>query len=94
MGIERGMEEAHHGARMRIPPFFAFVIKYIAPVYLLVVFVGFCVQQAPAYAEQIASNPTVRHTLLFVLLVFAILTLATRAGARRWAEIESKGGDL
>lgn len=48
-GMERGMEEAHRGARMRIPKVYQFIIKYVAPVYLLVVFVGFCLQSVPPY---------------------------------------------
>jgi SNF family Na+-dependent transporter len=87
LGIERGMEEAHHGAQMRIPKFFQWVIKYVAPAYLGIVFVGFCVQQAPSYAKQIASNPVVQHTLLIVLLVFALLSAITYAGAKRWREM-------
>lgn len=94
LGIERGMEEAHHGAQMRIPRFFQVVIKYVAPAYLLVVFVGFCVQQAPSYAKQIAASSTVQHTLLLVLCVFALLTAITYRGAKRWAAIEAKGRDV
>jgi len=90
-GIDRGLEEAHRGAQMRIPPIYRFILKFVAPAYLLIVFVGFCVQQAPGYAEQIANNSTVRSTLLLVLFVFALLIAATYQGAKRWREIEEKG---
>jgi SNF family Na+-dependent transporter len=90
-GVDRGLEEAHRGAQMRIPAIYRFILKYVAPAYLLIVFVGFCVQQAPSYAEQIANNPTVRSTLLVVLFVFALLIAATYQGAKRWREIEERG---
>jgi neurotransmitter:Na+ symporter, NSS family len=46
-GLERGIEEAHHGAQMRIPKVFQFVIKYVAPTYLLIVIIGFCWNNLP-----------------------------------------------
>jgi NSS family neurotransmitter:Na+ symporter len=46
-GLERGVEEAHHGAQMRIPKVFQFIIKYVAPAYLLIVIVGFCWNNLP-----------------------------------------------
>ena len=87
-GIDRGMEEAHQGAQLRIPGVFRYVLKYVAPLYLLVVFIGFCVQQAPSYAEQIASNAIVRNTLILVLAVFALLTYITYLGGKRWKQRE------
>jgi SNF family Na+-dependent transporter len=38
MGIEKGWEEAHKGAEIRIPAFFKPIIKFISPLYLLVIF--------------------------------------------------------
>jgi len=46
-GLERGLEEAHHGAQIRIPRVFQIIIKYVAPAYLLVVIVGFCWNNLP-----------------------------------------------
>jgi SNF family Na+-dependent transporter len=39
MGIEKGWQEAHRGALIRIPGFFKFIIKYVSPVFLLTIFV-------------------------------------------------------
>ena len=39
MGIEKGWREAHRGAVLRIPRIFKFIIKYVSPLYLLVIFV-------------------------------------------------------
>lgn len=46
-GLERGIAEAHEGAQIKIPRFFQFVIKYVAPTYLLVVIGGFCWNNLP-----------------------------------------------
>src|SRR3989304_5051244 len=41
-GIDKGFEEAHHGAHVRIPGFYRFIMKYVTPTYLLVIFAFFC----------------------------------------------------
>lgn len=38
MGIDKGFEEAHRGAAIRIPWIFKPILKYVSPVYLLVIF--------------------------------------------------------
>ncbi len=38
VGIDKGFEEAHKGAHIRIPRFFKFLIKYVSPAYLLIIF--------------------------------------------------------
>jgi SNF family Na+-dependent transporter len=39
-GIDKGWEEINRGADIKIPMFFKFVIKYVTPLFLLVVFIG------------------------------------------------------
>jgi len=46
-GVERGLGEAHEGAHIRIPRVFYFIIKYVSPVYLLIVFFGWVFQNLP-----------------------------------------------
>jgi SNF family Na+-dependent transporter len=38
VGIEKGFSEAHRGAHVRIPSLFKFIIKYVSPAYLLLIF--------------------------------------------------------
>jgi SNF family Na+-dependent transporter len=38
LGIDKGLREAECGAHLRIPRFFGFVMKYLTPVFLLLVF--------------------------------------------------------
>ncbi len=47
-GIDRGWEEITRGADMKVPRFFRFVIKYVTPAFLLLVFVGAMIQPAGA----------------------------------------------
>jgi len=45
-GIRRGWEEITRGADMAVPTFFRFVIKYITPTFLLLIFVGSLIKPA------------------------------------------------
>jgi SNF family Na+-dependent transporter len=38
IGAEKGLREANRGAELRIPPFIAFLIRYVSPTFLLIVF--------------------------------------------------------
>jgi SNF family Na+-dependent transporter len=55
-GLERGIAEAHQGAQLRIPKFFQFVIKYVSPAYLIVIMIGFCLNNAPGYVDTLLGN--------------------------------------
>ncbi|MFV1968868.1 MAG: sodium-dependent transporter [Pirellulaceae bacterium] len=57
-GIERGEAEAHRGAHLRIPRFVQWMLKYVVPVYLLVIFIGFCTQNLPSSDERLFDVKT------------------------------------
>jgi SNF family Na+-dependent transporter len=84
MGVDRGLAEAHAGARIRIPQIFRFIIKYVAPAYLLIVFVGFCFQKLPESVEALVHHDTARNTLVGVGAVLTGLAILTWIGQKRW----------
>jgi hypothetical protein len=63
-GIERGHEELHHGANIRVPWFVQLVLKYVAPTYLFVIFATFCWQNLLNKEEHLLDAPTSVATLL------------------------------
>lgn len=83
-GLERGWKEAHEGANLRIPGFYKFVMKYVAPLYLLVVFAAFSVQNLPDWVQGVLDEPLRQGALLLVLVVIGILVLCTWVGEKRW----------
>jgi neurotransmitter:Na+ symporter, NSS family len=83
-GIERGWTEAHVGAHMRIPGFYKFVMKYLAPAYLLVVFAAFCVQNLPSWLRGVAEEPLRQGALALIVAVTLFLVACTWVGERRW----------
>lgn len=84
IGIERGYEEIRRGAEIRIPKFVMYIIKYVSPVYLLVVFVVWLFQTAGTYARKIGSDPVVTASVAFLVFVFLFFLLLVAQSVRRW----------
>ncbi|HEX5787548.1 MAG TPA: hypothetical protein VFY03_05175, partial [Woeseiaceae bacterium] len=89
-GVDKGLREAHAGAEFRIPGFFRFVIKYVSPVFLLTIFIGFCWTEMPDYVRTVLGNgdlPPDKNALLAWLVILAsisFLMAVTAIGSRRW----------
>jgi neurotransmitter:Na+ symporter, NSS family len=56
LGIDRGDEELHRGAHIRIPRFVQYMLKYIVPVYLGAILITFCIQKIPSSDAPIVSD--------------------------------------
>ncbi len=87
-GVDKGLEEAHQGSNMRIPKIFGFIMKYVSPTFLLIVVIGFCINNAPDYVHALfAETETAadaRRTWVLMLLTIAALATLVTVGARRW----------
>lgn len=83
-GVKKGLEEAHHGAHIRIPGFYMFIMKFVTPTYLLVVFAAFCWQNLPTWLEQVAEEPLRQGALALVLVTTILLVVCTHIGEKRW----------
>jgi NSS family neurotransmitter:Na+ symporter len=85
-GIERGKAEAHAGSRMQIPGVFWFIIKYVAPLYLLITIGRFVMQTLPEWIEKLGTNPVARNTVFLLFGVIVLLCLLVYVGEKRWRE--------
>lgn len=85
-GIERGKAEAHEGARIHIPGVFWFIIKYVAPLYLLVTIGRFAWLTLPKWIEGLGNNPVARNTVFLLFGVIALLCVLVYVGEKRWRE--------
>jgi SNF family Na+-dependent transporter len=82
-GIERGWKELHQGASIQVPPVFKIVMKYIAPAYLIIVFVGFTVQSLKDELVKSWATTGARAGVLTVLAILVYLIVVTRIGEKR-----------
>jgi len=83
-GIDRGMKEAHHGAQIHIPHFYRFIMKYVTPTYLLVIFIAFCWSNLPSWARAVADEPLKQGAVGLIVAVTVFLVICTRVGEKRW----------
>ncbi len=83
-GTRNGMAELDQGALMKIPRVFRFIMKWIAPAYLLVVLCGFVYSQLPAKLTEMAGNPVALWTVIIIAAVLILLIAVLAVGERRW----------
>ena len=99
VGIEKGWAEAHKGAEIRIPSFFKVIMKYVSPVYLLVIFGLFVWYNVIGYNSETGEfNPTsyvtdlvgqepngvARLSVGLVLLVITFFLILISLAGKRW----------
>lgn len=98
LGVDKGHEELNRGSSIRVPRFVMFIIKYIAPVYLIAVMIIWIIQNAissPADGSrskiqqitqfhQYEGGWKVIMTLGFIALVGGMFMLLAHASAKRW----------
>jgi len=81
-GIEKAWEEIHHGAEMRVPKIYKFIIKYITPLFLLLI-LGFWLYQEgiPAILMKGADpgdKPYILGIRLMLLAIFISLAILVK----------------
>ncbi len=87
-GIERGHEQLHQGAHIRVPWAVQLMLKYVTPAYLLVIFIGTCYSSGPGYARTLAQGGVPFWSVFFIFTVLVFLLLLIHTAGRRW---ESEG---
>ncbi|HUP47695.1 MAG TPA: sodium-dependent transporter [Thermoanaerobaculia bacterium] len=83
-GVKRGMKEAHQGAEIRIPDFYRPIIKWVSPIYLLIIFVAFCVMNLGDWIRGVGQQPAAQLALALVGAVAVMLLVMVRIGEKRW----------
>jgi len=84
LGAERGIREANRGSDMRIPPFFAAIIRYVCPTYLVVILGSFAYNRFPEQVRAIGSSPAKVLTVAFMFVLLVFLVFLVHLAARRW----------
>ena len=86
VGIDRGFEEAHRGANLRIPSIFKFILKFVTPLFLLVIFAGWLVQSFWDKIEALQEKPVALMTMVNMGIVLLFLVLLVNLAGERWRE--------
>ncbi len=91
LGIGRGFEELNRGAEIRIPNFVKYILKYVSPVYLIVIFVAWCYMELFKSGErlqQIRDSLIVQLSIGFIVIVGLLFALLVAQSVKRWERLE------
>jgi NSS family neurotransmitter:Na+ symporter len=85
-GVKTAYQELTRGAAMQVPGIWRFVIRYISPTFLLIVFVFWAWQKFPGYVEQLSEGgtPLLAVGLIGIVLVFLMILISIASS--RWGD--------
>jgi len=83
-GVDRADSEMHQGAHIRVPKLVQYMVKYVAPVYLLAIFIPFCWTELPKFWEQLQEVDAARYSIMFICVILAFLLLLIHIAGKRW----------
>lgn len=88
LGIGEGRSELERGAEIRIPRFVGHIIKYVSPVFLVVIFIAWIYSKIGQQVNKIFNNLTVALSAGLVVLVLVLFLLLIAQAKRRWDAVE------
>ncbi|MBN2163193.1 MAG: sodium-dependent transporter [Pontiellaceae bacterium] len=97
MGLDRGLKELAHGAEIRLPKALPFVLKYITPAFLLIIFGSWLSREVFSngpYIKALKENSIVQLTLAFILANYLFFAILVHIAVQRWKKIERNGKEV
>jgi len=91
MGLDRGLEELAHGAEIKLPKALPFVLKYVTPSFLLIIFGSWLYKEVLSngpYVKALREDPTVQITVGFLISIFIFFSILVRIAVKRWDQTE------
>ena len=94
LGLQRGMKELERGAEIGLPKSLGFVIKYVSPLYLLLIFGFWLVGKLPERVRAIGDvepgdPPVVALALGLIAAVLILFVLIVNRAIDRWDKQEA-----
>lgn len=84
VGVKEGFEEAHRGADMRIPWIFAPILKFVTPLFLLVILTAWVVNNLLGKFADMKRSPAVMATVIGLAVFFVFLLLLIKLAGEQW----------
>ena len=92
MGLDRGLKELASGAEMKLPKILPFILKFITPLFLIIIFGWWLKDQVFSngpYIQALRTDPVVQLTIGFILITTLFFSLLIRLAVKRWNSIEN-----
>jgi SNF family Na+-dependent transporter len=88
LGAQRGLAELDTGAGIRIPRIAGFILTYVSPAYLLVIFGFWAIQSLEGEVGKIFSDLPTGLTVGLVLVMIVFFLLLINVAVKRWEAAE------
>jgi SNF family Na+-dependent transporter len=88
-GVDKGFKELHHGADIKVPSIFKFIIKYVTPMYLITILVVWLYQDAGNFIPK-PSDPNFAYAIGTILGMLALIGVLIVAVEMAWKNKEAK----
>jgi SNF family Na+-dependent transporter len=92
MGLDRGLKELAHGAEIRLPRALPFILKYVTPSFLIVIFGSWLSKEIFSngpYVKALREEPIVQLTLGFIIGIYLFFAILVHIAVQRWKKAES-----
>ena len=85
-GAEKGHEELKTGALIGVPSFLPFMLKYITPIFLLVILGTTFYQSSGGYIENFRNDDVARKSVYLILGVLAFIIFTIGVAVNKWTK--------
>ena len=96
MGLDRGLKELAHGAEIRLPKALPFILKFVTPAFLLIIFGSWLYKEILSngpYVKALKEDPVVQLTVGFILGIYVFFSILVHIAVQRWKKAESNNGN-
>jgi len=87
-GIDKAWDEIHKGAQLEVPKIYKFILKYITPLFLLFILIGWLVQQGIPFilmkGVDAANKPFIIGTRIGLLVLLLILVVMVKVAWKKY----------
>ena len=83
-GAGKGFTEGQRGAELKLPRVWKFIIQWISPPYLLIVFVMWCKDKLPGRIDGLKENSVAMMSVMLIGIVMVLLLILIHLASRRW----------
>lgn len=87
-GIEKAWDEVHKGAQMEVPKIYKFILKYITPLFLVFILIGWFIQQGIPFilmkGVDAVNKPFIIGTRIGLLVLLLILIVFVKIAWKKY----------
>ena len=89
-GAGKGFTEGQRGAEMKLPKVWKFIIQWISPPYLLIVFVMWCWKNLPDQIDGLKKDNVAMMSVIMIGLIMVFLLIMIYIASSRWGAINDQ----